>query len=195
MIEIRLMRTADIEQVSRLHQKNLESPGSKIGLPYLRILYEVLLTSSKRDICLVACEGNEIIGSVGATVDLTATNEQLLRRLISRKVIMAVTFAVLSLRLSIFELLARVWVERRVIAKFGKSYPTIMTLFVDNPNRRMKVGEKLLVKLFERLKELKIAKIYTDTYKVNTSALAFYKKQGFEVIDEILDCVVLERKL
>lgn len=189
------MRAADIREVSRLHKRNLESPGSKIGYSYLANLYEVLLSDSKRNVCLVAQEGNEIIGSVSATVDLPATNEQLSRRLVSLKVIMAVIVAILSRRLSMFELLARFRFERKVISKFGKRFGMVMTLFVDKPLRRQRVGEKLLGKLFEEMSAQGLSKIYTDTDKVNTSAIAFYKKQGFEVKEEILDSVVMEKKL
>jgi [ribosomal protein S18]-alanine N-acetyltransferase len=63
-----------------------------------------------------------------------------------------------------------------------KTTPTtarILMLSVKEKNRRQRIGTALLQHFLHEMKQLHVTRIHLEVRSTNTSALAFYKKQGF----------------
>ncbi|KAI9020230.1 acyl-CoA N-acyltransferase [Phycomyces nitens] len=71
----------------------------------------------------------------------------------------------------------------------GKTTIYMMTLGVLEPYRRLGLGNQLLEHILECAKEMKPApeSVHLHVQTTNDSAVAFYKKYGFEVTDTVKD--------
>lgn len=192
-MKIKKMNECDIPIVAKLHKKNLESPSSKIGEMYLRKLYEILLLD-KSSISLVAFENNEIVGAITATLDLQKTSKNL-KKSLTLTVLIITIYSILFRKVGMSELLQRLRFESKILKKFSKSYPTILTLFVSRNHQRKGIGSKLTKTMIEEFKKRNTKEIYLDTLKTNEQAIGFYERLGFKRINEIEDSIVLRLNL
>lgn len=182
-MKTRRLSKKDIGTVSRLHQQTLDTPGSKIGMVYLTHLYSSLY---KNNLCFTAVDQGQVIGAITATSNLKEIQA------FSWKVVIATILPIILGKVTIAEVLNRVWFDIFILKHLQKPYLYISTLFADKKFQRKGIGKKLIERV---LKEKKITNIYVDTYLNNKKAIKFYKALGFRVVCRITDSLVLEYKI
>ena len=187
-MKLRLFTPSDIPEVSSLHQKNLNSPGSKLGTVYLNKFYGLLLINPKLHVCLLLERNKQIIGVVTATTNLKKTTH-VLKGLYSLKLIVIIIKAIFLGRIHLMDILGRVIFENLAQKKYAYPHLVILTIVVDRKFQRQGVGRRLLEELKKRLKG---KKLYVDTLEFNKKALAFYRSFGFKIKDKTLGNIVLE---
>lgn len=193
-MKIESIKTSDIKTLAYLHKKNLVSPSSKIGQKYLEKLYNLLLSDPKTHLCLLAIDGNEIVGAISATKDLEKTNK-ILRRLISFPVLLDILKATIHGKVTINELLKRIMFELNILKKFPKPYASILTLFIVQNHQRHGAGSLLVKKVLSELEKNGTNIVYVDTLISNKKALLFYISLGFSEKERIYDSVILEKQI
>ncbi len=193
-MKIESIKTSDIKTLARLHKKNLVSPSSKIGQKYLEKLYNLLLSDPKTHLCLLAIDGNEIVGAISATKDLEKTNK-ILRRLISFPVLFDILKATILGKVTVGELTKRIFLERKLLKRFPKPYVSILTLFIVQNHQRHGVGSLLVKKMLSELEKNGTNIVYVDTLISNKKAVLFYQSLGFRVVDTVADSLVLEKQI
>lgn len=184
----------DLPIISLLHERNLESPGSKIGIVYLTALYRSISSNPDLHTLLVAKVKNQIIGAICITKDLKRTN-RLLKKNLRIKLIFAIFHALLSGKLPVSDLLNRILFERKALSQFKSPYPTVVSLFVARKFQKRGVGRLLVGEVIKRCKIDGSKLLYVDTYLSNKKARKFYKAVGFQEVVRIIDSVVMKYEL
>lgn len=184
------MKIADLNEVSALHKETLPSLPAQIGKNYLKHLYRSLISSPLLHLNFVACQGKEIAGVICASSDFLQTTE-ILRRLLSRKIILQMIIKLISGRISLPKLIKRAIFEYKIKNKLRKPYLFIIILFVGKDFQGKGIGKHLINKLLAN-SEGKKTNIYADVRLENKPALKFYQKVGFSIKEQILDAAVLQ---
>ncbi len=185
-MEIRKLDINDIEAVAKLHQANLDSPGSKIGRVYLIKFYRLFLVNPKFNNCFVALNKNKIIGVITTTTNLKKV------KVFSIQIFIAIFLSIILGRIKISEIFNRLRFEIQITDHLQKSYLYIVILFVDKKFQRQGISRKLVEKIFQGEKN---QIIYVDTYLNNKKAIKFYKALNFKKVRQITDSLVLEYKI
>ena len=178
-MKIEKIKLENLEEIVKLHQKYLPYTSSKIGQGYLKSLYKSLVSNQQHHLCLVALEDNHIIGSISGTYDLKKT-QGIIKRDLSFSTYLVILKAILTLKVTPYELFQKISFENTLTGKFSKPYSTILTFFVVQDHRRKGVGKKLLNKYIQSSRK-NLGHIYVDTLISNKSAQKFYKSNGFKV--------------
>ncbi len=185
------MTAHDIGAVSTLHMATLPTAMARIGNPYLSLLYREILHNKPLHTALVAVENSHIVGVITATNALHKTQDIMLRNVLRPVSLRTVWTALLKHRVTIGELLLRVWTEHQILRHFPSPYSTILTFFVDTAHQRRGIGTLLLSSLEKRIP--KKSSLYVDTEISNVSAREWYGTHGFRKITEISDSIIFKR--
>lgn len=190
---IKKITESDIKQVVTLHLDCLpETTSSKIGKEYLQKLYNVILSTPKLHLSLVAIHNKNVVGSITGTSDLKNT-QKLLKKSFSPKTYLVILKSILKRKITIFELIKRTNFEKKLETLFEQPYYLILTLFVSKEFRRQKVGKKLIEE-FVNISQNTTSNYYVDTLENNRIAQKFYQKIGFKKLRLLDNSVVFGKR-
>lgn len=189
-MKIAKIRETDINSIAPIHIKALpETVSSKIGVFYLKRVYWTIINNKKNNLAFVASEKGEIIGAVVATTDLKLFGDQFKKGL-SFKDFTLIAAAIITFKVTPFEILKRFLFENQLIRNYKKSYVTITVLFVNKNMRGKGIGSALVKKVIKHYKG-KVTNIYVDTLLKNKKAINLYQSLGFKTQKEIKDSMLL----
>lgn len=192
-MKIAQIRETDINSLASLHVKSLpKTVSSKIGLFYLKRVYWTVVKNKKNNLAFVVSEKGKIVGAVAATTDLKLFGDQFKKGL-SLKDFTLIAAAIITFKVTPFEILNRFLFENQLLQNYKKSYVTITVLFVNKKFRGKGIGSALVKKIINQY-ERKVSNIYVDTLLKNKRAIDFYRSLGFKTQKEIKDSVLLQYK-
>lgn len=192
-MKIAPIRETDISSLASLHIKALpETVSSKIGLFYLKRVYWTVVKNKKNNLAFVASEKGKIVGAVAATIDLKLFGDQFKKGL-SLKDFTLIAAAIITFKVTPFEILNRFLFENQLLQNYKKSYVTITVLFVNKKFRGKGIGSALVKKIINQYRR-KVSNIYVDTLLKNKKAIDFYRSLDFKTQKEIKDSVLLQYK-
>lgn len=192
-MKIAHIKETDINSLASLHVNALpETVSSKIGLFYLKRVYWTVVKNKKNNLAFVASGKGKIVGAVAATTDLKLFGDQFKKGL-SLKDFTLIAAAIITFKVTPFEILNRFLFENQLPQNYKKSYVTITVLFVNKKFRGKGIGSALVKKVIKHYKG-KVTNIYVDTLLKNKKAIDFYRSLGFRTQKEIKDSVLLQYK-
>lgn len=181
----------DIPSCTALHKKNLKSPGTDIGKPYLIRFYQLLLKNRNLHQCLALMEKDQMLGVIAVTSNYQKT-QTILKNVFTFWVLLEAFKKIVRGQLKIGGLLERVAFGYQVKdLLIGKSV-YILALFIDKKFQNQGLGRRLVKELIKRSKS---KAIYTDTYLTNQTAREFYKSLGFKEVKQIAGSMLLKYDL
>ncbi len=176
------MTPSDIDDVVRIHKRVLSTTTARLGL--LPFFYKTMIDYPDLHVALVATEKNRVVGAITATRD-AHQSQALLFRL---SFLFPMLTALLMRRVSIFELLDRMFTERAILS-LTHPYQTILTLIVATPWQGKGIGKKLVSSLLLR------GTLHVDTETSNKKAQSFYERLGFRFLKTIRSSIVAVKTL
>lgn len=188
-MKIRPIKEGDAKGLSALHVKALpHTVSSQIGAYYLESIYRSVAKNKKNNCAFVAIESGRIIGAISATTNLKLFQSHVKRDLSIKNYLM-ILLAIITLRVSLLEILKRVQFENKLVENYMNNYATITILFVSKAQRRKGIGSKLTKKILKFYS--KRDHIYVDTLLENKEAIRLYESLGFKLDMIIRDSAVL----
>lgn len=188
-MDIRPLIAENVKEAAKLHFKTLPDISSKLGLPYVEKMYKLILADLNTHFGWGVWENKELIGLVIVSRNMSLTHK-LFHKLLSPKTFLNLFFHVIAFRISVLIIIRRVLFERKLDKIIGKSYCCLGSLCVSKKYQRIGLGTKLMSRVFQHLRKIKIDRLYVYTRDDNEQAIAFYKKQGFKVFTSFHGSVV-----
>ena len=190
--EIRPMTAADIPFVAGLHHRLLfDTLNSRLGIHFLSRLYAgVLADPASR--CWVGLSGGQHVGFLSATLDLHRSQRRVTAGVPLRERLIA-GLHVLANPHDLRSFLAHQALLSYTRLRFGRPYPTILTLGISQSMWGTGFAHRLVDEARRSFEGQRVRRFYVDTTTDNTRAAAFYQKEGFTPAGTVAGNLIFRR--
>lgn len=191
---IRHLRLENVNEAAKLHFQTLPDISSTLGLSYVTKMYKLMLADLNAHFGWGVWENKELIGFVIVSRNMNLTHK-LFHKLLSPNTFFNVLFHVITFQVSTIRLIERVLFERKLDTVIEKNYCCLGPLCISRKYQRQGIGTTLMARVYQRLRILKIDRLYVYTRSDNFQAIAFYKKKGFRILAEFHEGIIFSRLL
>lgn len=189
---IRELREEDTAYVAGLHHRLLfDTLNSRLGVHFLDRLYAALLADPDAR-SWVAVSAGRVVAFVSTTRDLHRTQARVQRAVPLRERAFAAAHVLANPR-DLRSFLSHQALLLYAGWRFGRPYPTILTLGVSPAMWGSGVARQLVETAAAAFDEAKVPAFFVDTTSDNARAAAFYAKTGFARVGAIAGNIVFRR--
>ena len=169
----------DALEIAKIHEQEIkEGFLSSLKTEFLRKFYEAVI-DSKYSFCIVAKEGNIVVGFVSGVTDINIFYKYFLKKYFFASV------PILLPKILSFSIVKKT-IETIFYPKRIKNLPQaeLLTFAVKKEFQRQGLGSRLFKKLVDEMENRQI-KIFKVLVGKEMDSLRFYEKNGFQKIKEI----------
>ncbi len=169
----------DVSEIAKIHEEEIkEGFLSSLKTAFLRKFYEAIV-DSKDSFCIVAREGNIVTGFVSGVADINIFYNYFFKNYFF------ILIPVFLPKIFDFNIIKKV-VENIFYPKKTKNFPSaeLLTMAVKREFQGKGTGSHLLQRFVSEMEKRQI-KIFKVLVGKEMDALNFYKKNGFQQIEEI----------
>ncbi len=190
--EVRPMQEDDVPLVAGLHHRLLfDTLNSRLGIPFLERLYGGLLEDPAARCWIGLSEGRHV-AFVSATADLHATDQRIVRGVPFRERLVA-ALHILAAPRDLRSYLAHQALLLYTRWRFGKPYPTILTLGVSESMWGTGLAQRLIERVDAHFKSAGTRRFFVDATANNNRAVGFYEKTDFERVGHVFGNLIFCR--
>lgn len=193
-MHIGLLTPDDITSATLLHYKTMPDLSSRIGPSFVKSYYSLILRHPEVFYCFGMREKNRLYGLILGTSDYSGS-KKLLKKLYTIKNMMKLFYSVISGKVAITRVIARIRFENAINTHITENYGYINSLVVKAEVQRRGIGKILLSNIIKKFRQTSRKYAFVDTRAEFTNASAFYKSQGFEEIYSSDGSVLLKRNI
>lgn len=191
---LRLIENHDMENVVRLHRQVLPSAGGSLGPFYLHDKYARSIRLPSRFPCLVAVEGNHVLGVLSGIMTTKDVGSQPISLGTALSMMIFVMRSMVANRVNLRRLVSHV----RVMGFVSQETPTtsyIDALFVSPKVQGQGIGTKLVRRFEHDMRTIGQKRIIVDTIGPACQATKFYRSCGFSDVQRLGSALILQKPL
>lgn len=192
--EIRPMTAADVPFVAGLHHRLLfDTLNSRLGIHFLSRLYAGVLEDPAAR-CWVGLSAGRHVAFLSATLDLHRSQRRVTAGVPLRERLIA-ALHVLANPHDLRSYLAHQALLVYTRLRFGRPYPTILTLGISESTWGTGFAHRLADEATRGFLAQGVRRFYVDTTADNPRAAAFYQKEGFTAAGSVAGNLIFKRDL
>lgn len=177
------MQQSDIPAVVQLHRTVLgHTLNARVGAWFLIHLYEQLLSADNNGYGFVYKEQGQVLGFVSVCLDYVALNKRIVDSFSWQKKFKLAWYMSTHPK-KIVQFWRKMQFGTLLQSLLPQPTPYVLTLGVDIHQQGKGIGKYIMQAVEDYFRQHACSVYYLDTEEANAPAVAFYKKNGFTVVD------------